>query len=174
MERFHVIIPAAGQSTRFGGGRNKLLQELGGRAILQWTIHAFMDRSDVGGMILATRMPPELWSESDPDIKQRLDKGWLQVCAGGDSRAASVCAALEIVPPDVHWVAVHDAARPLISGELISRVFAAAIQYGASAPRAARYPDCETGRWASPCPGGANPSAAYALGDADAASDEAY
>jgi 2-C-methyl-D-erythritol 4-phosphate cytidylyltransferase/2-C-methyl-D-erythritol 2,4-cyclodiphosphate synthase len=41
---------------------------------------------------------------------------------GGDSRQASVRAALEAVPDDVAVVAVHDAARPFASPELFDRV----------------------------------------------------
>jgi 2-C-methyl-D-erythritol 4-phosphate cytidylyltransferase len=38
------------------------------------------------------------------------------------------------VPPEIQWIAVHDAARPLVSRELIDRTFAAARQYGAAVP----------------------------------------
>ena len=48
----------------------------------------------------------------------------LRACAG----------ALEAVPSEIEWVAVHDAARPLVSAELIARTLAAAIQYGAAVP----------------------------------------
>jgi 2-C-methyl-D-erythritol 4-phosphate cytidylyltransferase len=41
---------------------------------------------------------------------------------------------LKLVHADVEWVAVHDAARPLVSDDLITRVFAAAQEHGAAAP----------------------------------------
>jgi 2-C-methyl-D-erythritol 4-phosphate cytidylyltransferase len=47
------------------------------------------------------------------------------------ARAESVRNALRIVPADIEWVAVHDAARPLVSQELIDRTFAAAVEHGA-------------------------------------------
>lgn len=134
MDRFVVIIPAAGQSTRFGGGRNKLLETLGGKTILWRTLRAFMGRSDVSGIVLATQLPQEDWMQDDREMEERLRSGWLRICAGGDSREASVRNGLELVPSDVEWVAVHDAARPLASVELIDRVFAAAVRYGAAAP----------------------------------------
>ena len=134
MDRFVVIIPAAGQSTRFGGGRNKLLETLGGKTILWRTLRAFMGRSDVSGIVLATQLPREDWMQDDREMEERLKSGWLQICAGGDSREASVRNSLEVLAPDIEWVAVHDAARPLVSAELIDRVFAAATKYGAAAP----------------------------------------
>jgi 2-C-methyl-D-erythritol 4-phosphate cytidylyltransferase len=45
-----------------------------------------------------------------------------------------VRAALEQVRPDIEWVAVHDAARPLVSAAMIDRVLAAAERYGAAVP----------------------------------------
>ena len=42
--------------------------------------------------------------------------------------------ALRQVPTDITWVAVHDAARPLVSQELIGRAFAGAIAHGAAVP----------------------------------------
>jgi 2-C-methyl-D-erythritol 4-phosphate cytidylyltransferase len=42
--------------------------------------------------------------------------------------------AIQRVPADVEWVAVHDAARPLVSSELIERTLAIAQQHGAAVP----------------------------------------
>ena len=38
------------------------------------------------------------------------------------------------VPVEIEWVAVHDAARPLVSQELIDRTLAAAVEHGAAVP----------------------------------------
>jgi 2-C-methyl-D-erythritol 4-phosphate cytidylyltransferase len=110
------------------------LEQLGGQSILRRTLRAFMNRADVGVIVLATQMPAALWSEADPEIERRLNQGWLRLSPGGDSRAASVRNALSVVPPETAWVAVHDAARPLVSPELITRVFATAVLHGAAAP----------------------------------------
>ena len=134
MDTFAVIIPAAGQSTRFGGGRNKLLEKVGGTPILHRTVRAFMGRNDVSGVVLATSLTPGILFQGDDELEESFRSGWLQFCAGGDSRAASVRNALQVPIPKSNWVAVHDAARPLVSSELIDRVFAAAVQHGAAAP----------------------------------------
>ena len=41
---------------------------------------------------------------------------------------------LKMIPDALEWVAVHDAARPLVSQELINRTLAAAIEHGAAVP----------------------------------------
>src|SRR4051812_27356414 len=111
MATFAVILPAAGLSTRFGGARSKLAEPLGGQTVLERSIDAFARRSDVETVLIATR-----------DVSVTLDR--VICCQGGTSRAASVRNALALVPADVEWVAVHDAARPLVSQELIDRTFA--------------------------------------------------
>jgi 2-C-methyl-D-erythritol 4-phosphate cytidylyltransferase len=127
-----VILPAAGRSTRFGAGRDKLLEMLDGRAVIARAVGAFLSRSDVGQVLLPTnqreRIEPVLHDESGR-VDQRVT-----FSAGGASRAESVLSALRLVPDRFEWVAVHDAARPLVSAGLIDRTFAAARQHGAAVP----------------------------------------
>ena len=131
-DAFAVILPAAGRSVRFGGGRSKLLAPLAGRPVLRHSVDAFLQRSDVAALIIAAAS--DEFSELAGAIGEHVDDERLQFCRGGDCRAQSVRNALQLVPADVHWVAVHDAARPLVSQPLIDRTFAAAHQYGAAVP----------------------------------------
>ena len=121
MPQFAVILPAAGLSTRFGGPRGKLAELLDGHTVLDRSIAAFTQRDDVETVLVATR-----------DASVTLEK--VICCQGGTSRAASVRNALRIVPAHIEWVAVHDAARPLVSQALIDRTFAAARERGAAVP----------------------------------------
>src|SRR5688500_12697538 len=118
MPRFAVIIPAAGKSTRFG--EDKLRMELEGVPILLHAIGAFARRDDVARIVVAT------------DTSIMSEK--VVTCGGGESRAESVRNALRAVPEDIEWVAVHDAARPLVSQGLIDRTLAAAVEHGAAVP----------------------------------------
>ena len=122
MPRFAAILPAAGSSSRFGGNRNKLFEVLEGRTVLQRSVDAFLRRSDVAAVVIPTR--GQVLVEGDKIIR----------CTGGACRAESVLAGLRAVPTDVEWVAVHDAARPLVSQELIDRTLAAAVEHGAAVP----------------------------------------
>lgn len=56
------------------------------------------------------------------------------VAAGGETRSESVWRGLEVLPPHVDIVLVHDAARPLVSAPLIDRVIAAVEVTGAAVP----------------------------------------
>ena len=126
MTEFAVILPAAGRSERFGG-RDKLLEELAGAMVLQWAVEAFLVRPDVGEIVIATRDQQRLRSvlKSDPRIS---------FCEGGENRAESVASALRSVSHAMGYVAIHDAARPLVSQELIERVWSAAKDHGAAVP----------------------------------------
>ena len=129
---FAIILPAAGRSVRFGGTRGKLVEPLAGETVLRHSVRAFLRRDDVTSIVLAT---------STDDISVLTDAlgpesndPRLRFCRGGDNRAESVRNALDAVPREIHWVAVHDAARPLVSQEVIDRTFAAARIHGAAVP----------------------------------------
>jgi 2-C-methyl-D-erythritol 4-phosphate cytidylyltransferase len=124
-----VILPAAGRSVRFGGsdGGDKLLEPLAGRPVVTRAVEAFLSRGDVGLVVLPTNQRERIQPLLPNDSR-------IHFCDGGASRAESVLAALRQVPADYEWVAVHDAARPLVSQTLIDRTFQAAREYGAAVP----------------------------------------
>jgi 2-C-methyl-D-erythritol 4-phosphate cytidylyltransferase len=128
---FFVIIPAAGRSVRYGG-QNKLLEPLGGKPVVARAVGAFLGRPDVLAIILAA--PVADFSEIQLALGHAAGDKRVKFCTGGDSRAESVRNALRKAPPEAHWVAIHDAARPLVSQALIDRTFAAAIAHGAAVP----------------------------------------
>jgi len=125
-----VIIPAAGSSTRFGGTRNKLLEDLGGMPVISRSLAAFLGRHDVAQIVI----PTTLENEIRPMFPQAEDEARLHYCAGGPTRAESVLKALQRVDSAIEWVAVHDGARPLVSDALIDRTLTAAVERGAAVP----------------------------------------
>jgi 2-C-methyl-D-erythritol 4-phosphate cytidylyltransferase / 2-C-methyl-D-erythritol 2,4-cyclodiphosphate synthase len=56
----------------------------------------------------------------------------VSVVAGGSTRQASVARGFAHVPPAAEYVIVHDAARPLVTPDLIERTLDAAIESGAA------------------------------------------
>jgi 2-C-methyl-D-erythritol 4-phosphate cytidylyltransferase len=131
MVDFSVILPAAGSSTRFGSPVNKLLQDLGGLPVLTRTLLQFAQRADVREIVIATHdrvAALQCVEKLRPALREKI-----RLCAGGTCRAGSVRAGLEAVANGIEWVAVHDAARPLVSQEVIDRTFSAANQHGAAA-----------------------------------------
>jgi 2-C-methyl-D-erythritol 4-phosphate cytidylyltransferase len=131
---FAVILPAAGLSRRFGA--DKLRASLAGSAVLWRTIDAFARRvgTDVASIVLAVPGGVDVWDGAPADIVALRDTGALQAVEGGPSRAHSVLNALRGVPDSVEFVAVHDAARPLVSQALIDRAFAHARTHGSAIP----------------------------------------
>src|SRR5690242_5039068 len=111
MPNFAVILPAAGASSRFGGSKSKLMETLGETIVLAHTLRAFLRRSDVAAIIIPTRAATDLLAE--PVLQPELSHPRVRVCVGGDSRAASVQNALLLIPQNIEWAVVHDAARPL-------------------------------------------------------------
>jgi 2-C-methyl-D-erythritol 4-phosphate cytidylyltransferase len=122
MPTFAAILPAAGSSTRYGGARNKLFEMLDGRTVLERSVAAFQSRDDVAMIVIPTHGSLDLSGDR------------IKICAGGSTRAHSVLCALREVPAEIEWVAVHDAARPLVSQGLIDRTLAAAVEHGAAVP----------------------------------------
>lgn len=127
MGDFAVILPAAGTSARFGVDRDKLLEPLEGPSVIVRSAQAFLSRRDVLQIIIPTRRPDLLAPELPRDER-------LSFCLGGTCRAESVRSGLAMVNKKIEWVAVHDAARPLISQGLIDRTLEAAQKHGAAVP----------------------------------------
>jgi 2-C-methyl-D-erythritol 4-phosphate cytidylyltransferase len=127
MSSFALLLPAAGKSTRFGGPRNKVLEFLGEQRVIAHAMVPFLARADLAKVVIACADPAELSPMLPVDAR-------IECCPGGPSRAHSVWEALRRVPTDVEWVAVHDAARPLVSPGLIDQTLKAARQYGAAVP----------------------------------------
>jgi 2-C-methyl-D-erythritol 4-phosphate cytidylyltransferase len=115
----HLLIPAAGSGRRMGSTRNKLLLELLGNPILQWTLEAAI-ASNAITWIGVVGQPHDL--EDFQQIFAKLDSlkpiVWIQ---GGDTRQESVFNGLRSLPDEAIHVLIHDGARCLATPELFDR-----------------------------------------------------
>ena len=111
-----AIVVAGGRGVRFGG--TKQFYDLGDETVAARAVR--LARSVAGHVVLVV-----------PEDYLGTNHGADSVVAGGDTRAASVRAGLEVLPP-VDVVVVHDAARPLASADLFAAVVAE-IEAGADA-----------------------------------------
>jgi 2-C-methyl-D-erythritol 4-phosphate cytidylyltransferase / 2-C-methyl-D-erythritol 2,4-cyclodiphosphate synthase len=123
-----AIIAAGGRGTRFGGDRPKQLLTLAGRPILERSIDAFVRSPLVHEIVVA--VPADL-IVALPDYLQQADRR-IEVVAGGPRRQDSVANAFARVADRADVVIVHDAARPLVSGDLIRRTIEGAVETGAA------------------------------------------
>jgi 2-C-methyl-D-erythritol 4-phosphate cytidylyltransferase len=133
MARFAVILPAAGKSTRLTGfHRRKPFIELKGRPVWVRTAEHFTGRDDVCQTILVVAPEDLEWFRET--FRANLAFMDVKVVLGGASRAESVRNGLQAVSDSADYVAVHDAARPLLSSKWIDQIFAAAQTHGAAIP----------------------------------------
>jgi len=138
-----VIVPAAGLGTRMappsppGSPRKiptKQFQELGGVPILVHTLRKFAASPAVHEIVVALRQDEisPFRSQIEKQYPELLRKP-LQLVEGGEHRQDSVASALAHIsaaPEDV--VLVHDAVRPFVTSEIISKVIDAAQQHGSA------------------------------------------
>src|SRR6184192_2371967 len=121
-----AMIVAAGSSKR--AGFDKLLAKIAGRPVIQHTLAAFEKAICVDDVLVVSR---ETVAMRHFIVKTNLRKV-RKVVRGGVRRQDSVQAGLNALDNEVEFVAVHDAARPLITAREIERVFAAARKHGAA------------------------------------------
>jgi 2-C-methyl-D-erythritol 4-phosphate cytidylyltransferase len=114
-----AIIVAAGDSRRMGF--DKLFATIAGRPVIAHTIHAF-DRADCVSEIIVVVRKDRL-DEIKAIVHDGNFKKVRSIVPGGQHRQDSVRAGLDHLRAAAKYVAVHDAARPLITVEQIKRVF---------------------------------------------------
>jgi len=129
--RIGVILAAAGRSQRFGAATDKKpFVELRGQAVWLYSAELFRAHPDVDRVVMVVS-PEDMQSVSDR-YRVELEQLSIQLVAGGTERADSVENGLQALGDEVDLVAVHDAARPCVTREMIDRAFAAADRYGAA------------------------------------------
>ena len=130
MAKFAVILPAAGQSSRFRDKEKKPFAQLDGRAVWLRSTELFITRDDVCQCILIVA------KEDQEGFKRRFGANLafmnVQVADGGAERFESVANALSLLKPEAEFVAIHDAVRPCLTAELIGAVFGQAEKTGAA------------------------------------------
>ena len=114
-----AIIVAAGDSRRMGF--DKLFAMIAGRPVIAHTIHAF-ERADCVSEIIVVARKDRL-DEIKATVRDQNFKKVRSIIPGGKHRQDSVRAGLDHLEAGAKYVAVHDAARPLITTEQIERVF---------------------------------------------------
>lgn len=126
--KFGAVLLAAGNSTRMGGGRSKVLEELGGRPALCRSLEV-LDRCPlIGEICLVCR-------EQDRGDMLPLTSGLatpVRVVPGGAQRQDSVEQGVEALTGPWEYVAIHDGARPLVTEEVLAAVCRDAMAHGAA------------------------------------------
>ncbi len=127
-----AIIVAGGSSQRMGF--DKLLAPLNGRPVVAHSIAAFEQTESVTGIIVVGRA--ERLAEYEQIAETHGFRKISAVIPGGGRRQDSVSRGLEQLDAATQFVAVHDAARPLVRPELVERIFQLARAHGGAASAA--------------------------------------
>ena len=130
MKRYAVIV-AGGQGVRMGADRPKQFLEIGGKPILRHTIERFLAFDPKIEVILVLPAAQKDWWRNYCRQNGFLER--YTMVSGGITRFHSVQNALAYVGDD-GVVAVHDGVRPMLSRELLQRLFDAAGEYPAVIP----------------------------------------
>ncbi len=120
MNKIFAILPAAGLGTRMGAGAPKQFLELDGVPILILTLRRIAACPLVTNIIVATRA--DEIERLEGCIRQERFAQPVQFVKGGDTRQDSVAQALKVVPADTELILVHDAVRPFVTVNQITRV----------------------------------------------------
>jgi len=125
--RIWALIPCAGNGTRAGTVLPKQYQHIAGQAVVLHTLAAFEAVPRIASTLVVVAHGEEFFTglEAPPSGK------WFHVMCGGSTRALSVANGLHALQQNganfEDWVLVHDAARCLVTPELINRLIDACL-----------------------------------------------
>ncbi len=125
-----AILVAAGKGVRMGAGVDKLFLEVAGRPVVAHTWQKFNDANCIGEIVLVVRDGMQK-AFAELAVKYHLQKPF-RIVVGGAERQDSVWNGLAALPVSAEIVAIHDAARPCTSDELIATTVQAADETGAA------------------------------------------
>ncbi len=113
----HLLIAAAGTGSRMGADQNKLLLNVAGKPILEWTLNSVKSANSIQWIGI-------IGKPSDKEYIMPLVDGWIKPVkwiTGGSTRQESVERGLEALPKDAKYVLIHDGARCLVEPGLIDK-----------------------------------------------------
>lgn len=123
-----AVIVAAGRGERAGGDVPKQYARIGGEPVLRRTVGVFAAHPAVSTVVTV------IHPEDEALARQAVGPAPVHFVSGGASRQESVCNGLKFLDklnPD--FVVVHDAARPFVTADMVSRCLEAARRHGAAA-----------------------------------------
>lgn len=109
-----AVILAAGNGTRMGIDKSKLLLYIGGKTVIERTVEIFENMAEIDEIIVVCRECDfETFSELLPDEN-------VSFVIGGETRQESVRNAVETID-ECDYIIIHDGARPLVREDTVLR-----------------------------------------------------
>lgn len=107
-----AVILGAGNGTRMGIDKSKMLLEIGGKTVIERSVAAFSDMPEIDEIIVVCR-------ECDVDLfSQLITDEDVSFVIGGETRQQSVMNAVETID-ECDYIIIHDGARPLVTQKAI-------------------------------------------------------
>ena len=107
-----AVILGAGNGTRMGIDKSKMLLEIGGKTVIERSVAAFSDMPEIDEIIVVCR-------ECDVDLfSQLITDEDVSFVIGGETRQQSVMNAVETFD-ECDYIIIHDGARPLVTQKAI-------------------------------------------------------
>lgn len=128
--KIQAVIAAAGQGLRLKTEVPKALVMIRGRPVVAHAWQVFTDSPLVHSII--TVAPADHFRDFQTASERFTARKVIRIIPGGATRSLSVAAGLQAVDPDTDIVLIHDAARPLVTGDMIRLVALAAKEHRAA------------------------------------------
>lgn len=122
------IILAAGRGERMGAGTEKAFLELDGLPLIAYSLRAFDTCASIDGIVVVA--PASRMDEVRALCAKLAIVKPVEVVSGGSTRQQSVMAGLSALAPEIEIAAIHDAARALVTPDLIAATVASALEHG--------------------------------------------
>jgi 2-C-methyl-D-erythritol 4-phosphate cytidylyltransferase len=133
LDKLRVVIAAAGKGSRMKSDTSKQYMTLNARPVLAYCLDFFERQDMVDAIVVISGADERDYCERE--IIQRFKyRKVTAVLPGGQERQDSVWVGLQNLGLDTSLVAVHDGARPILNGEVWTRLVAAAQEWGAAIP----------------------------------------
>jgi 2-C-methyl-D-erythritol 4-phosphate cytidylyltransferase len=120
MKRVTAIVLAAGKGLRFKSKIPKPLAQVNAKPLVIYALEVLGNHPDIAEIILVANQDNLKVIENK--IRQHRIRKIDKIVLGGKRRQDSVRNALGFINPDRELVLIHDAVRPLINRQIVSRV----------------------------------------------------
>lgn len=121
-----AVILGAGNGTRMGINKSKMLLDINGKTVIERSVEAFLDLPQIDEIIVVCR---EFDVEAFSDL---LTDERVSFVIGGETRQESVKNAVETID-ECDFLVIHDGARPLVTQKAIINTLDKAVSCGAAA-----------------------------------------
>jgi len=128
MSEVWAILVAAGRGERLAADRPKAFVAFNGRPLLAESLSRLDANESIDNVVVVA---PVGWEEPAILCAEEESASKVVACVtGGDTRADSVRAGVAEVPDEARVILIHDAARPLVTEAVVSRVLEALDEHG--------------------------------------------